>query len=103
MLKLIFIISLILLIIILLSAINVCSMSVYYNRFIDRYYTYISEPFNPIPVNTLNPFEKSVMKINNSYLAKSIDRMAKIKMNENKINNIKDAISTLEMKLNSVN
>ncbi len=102
MLKLIFIISVILLVIILLSAINVCSMSVYYNRFIDRYYNYISEPFNPIPENTLNPVETELMKINNSYITKSIDRMTKIKMNEKKINNIKDVISTLEMKLNSV-
>jgi hypothetical protein len=102
MLKIIFSISVFLLFIILLSAINVCSMSVYYNRFIDRYYTYISEPFNPIPINTLNPFETSLMNINNGYITKSIDRMAKIKMNEKKINNIKDVISTLEMKLNNV-
>jgi hypothetical protein len=103
MLKLIFIISVILLVIILLSAINVCSMSEYYNRFIDRYYTYISEPFNTVPVNTLNPFENELIKINNNYISKSMNRMAKIKINEKKINNIKDAISTLEMKLNSVN
>ncbi len=102
MLKLILIISIILLVIILLSAINVCSMSVYYNRFIDRYYSYISEPFDPTPTNIEFPFEKSLLTINNNYLAKSIDRMAKIKMNAEKINNIKNAISTLEMKLNSV-
>lgn len=83
MVNLVFIISIILLVIILLSAINVCSNSVYYNRFIDRYYSYISEPF--------------------TITTKSIDRMSKIKMNEQKINNIKNAISTLETKLNSIN
>jgi cell shape-determining protein MreC len=101
MLKLILIISIILLVIILLSAINVCSMQVYYNRFIDRYYSYISEPFNS-PVNTLNTFEKSIINVNNSYLTNSMNRMSKVKMNEEKINNIKDAISALEMKLKSV-
>jgi hypothetical protein len=94
MVNLVFVISIILLVIILLSAINVCSNSVYYNRFIDRYYNYISEPFD-------SP-EKSFMNQNNMYIAKSIDRMSKIKINEQKINNIKNAISTLEMKLNSI-
>ncbi len=92
MVNLVFIISIILLVIILLSAINVCSNSVYYNRFIDRYYSYISEPFDTT----------DFINENNSYLTKSMDRMSRIKINDQKINNIKNAISTLETKLNSV-
>jgi hypothetical protein len=92
MVNLVFIISIILLVIILLSAINVCSNSVYYNRFIDRYYSYISEPFDA----------KDFINENNIYLSKSMDRMSRIKINDQKINNIKNAISTLETKLNSV-
>ena len=88
-LKLIFILTCLLLVIILLSGIKVCGKSYGY-RFIDRKYNYISEPFNTID---------TIKDINNQYIASNIDKMTSIKLNNARIEDLNKKISSIELLL----
>jgi hypothetical protein len=94
-LKIIWILSLILLVIILFTGITTCSSPVLYNRFIDRKYQYISEPFSEIE-NTKN----NIINKNKEYIISNMDKMVFVKENEKKIRNLTSIISELETKLN---
>jgi hypothetical protein len=95
--KIIWVLSLILLVIILLTGIKTCSIPVFYNKFIDRRYTYISEPFIE-----LDSHQKDIINLNNKYLTSNMDKMVLVKSNEKKIKDMKNMISELETKLNRI-
>ena len=95
-LKLIFILTCLLLVIILLSGIKVCNTPYGY-RFIDRKYNYISEPFDI--VNDIN----TIKDLNNQYLALNIDKMKIIKSNDIKIKDLNKKIEMIEKQLKHKN
>jgi len=100
-LKLIWILSLLLLLIILLSGIKVCKLDKpLYNRFIDRRYNYISEPFNPIETNT-NPSENAmkILKVSDDYISSNLKKMVDEKRENQKINDLSKDINTMELKM----
>ena len=94
-LKLIWIISLLLLLIILLSGIKVCNVPrMLETKFIDRKYKYISEPFAVEP-SDLN----KILKVNDEYIASNLSKIATENLENKKINDLKNKISLLEMKM----
>ena len=94
-LKLIWIISLLLLLIILLSGIKVCNVpKMIESKFIDRKYKYISEPFVVEPTE-LN----KILRVNDEYVASNLSKIANENIENKKINDLKNKISLLEMKM----
>ena len=94
-LKLIFIISLLLLLIILLSGVKVCNVpKILETKFIDRKYNYISEPFIVEPTE-LN----KILKVNDEYVASNLSKIANENLENKKIKELKSTISLLEMKM----
>lgn len=92
-LKLIWIISLLLLLIIILSGIKVCNISMpLYSRFIDRKYNYISEPFTSDNANKL-------LNIEDKYISKNLDKIANERLENKKIKDLKNSIELLESKM----
>jgi hypothetical protein len=92
-LKLIFVLTSLLLVIILLSGIKVCGTP-YGNRFIDRKYNYISEPFDILD---------DIKNINSQYIASNIDKMTSIKLNNLKIEDLNKKIASIELELKRKN
>jgi hypothetical protein len=94
-LKLIWIISLLLLLIILLSGVKVCNVpKMLETKFIDRKYNYISEPFVVEPTD-LN----KILKVNDEYIASNLSKIASENRENKKIKELKDTIDLLEMKM----
>ena len=94
-LKLIWIISLLLLLIIILSGIKVCNVpKILETKFIDRKYDYISEPFVVEPTD-LN----KILKVDDEYVASNLSKVSNENLENKKIKELKDTISLLEMKM----
>ncbi len=92
-LKLIFVLVCLLLVIILLSGIKVCHFP-YGNRFIDRKYNYISEPFDALD---------TIKDMNYRYAVANIDKMTSIKLNDSRIKDLNNKIASLELSLKNKN
>ena len=94
-LKIIWIISLLLLLIILLSGIKVCNLSKLNNRFIDRRYKYISEPFN----NTISDDALKLLKVSDDYMSSNLKKMINEKIEDKKIKDLSKNTKILESKM----
>jgi len=95
-LKLIWVLSLLLLLIILISGIKICKLdSPLYNRFIDRRYKYISEPFDIIPSDNA----KKILNVSNNYISSNLQKMTNEKRENKKINKLSDNINMMELKM----
>ena len=94
-LKIIWVISLLLLLIILLSGIKVCNLSISkHNRFIDRRYKYISEPFNTISDDALE-----LLKVSDDYMSSNLQKMINEKIEDKKIKDLSKNTKILESKM----
>ena len=94
-LKLIWIISLLLLLIILLSGVKVCNVpKMLETKFIDRKYNYISEPFVVEP-SDLN----KILAVEDEYISSNLAKTLTENKENKKINELKNTISLLEMKM----
>jgi hypothetical protein len=95
-LKIIWVISLLLLLIILLSGIKVCNLSIskLNNRFIDRRYKYISEPFNTISDDALK-----LLKVSDDYMSSNLQKMINEKIEDKQIKNLSKNTKILESKM----
>ncbi len=92
-LKLIWVISLLLLLIIVLSGIKVCNIKLpTYDRFIDRRYNYISEPFDNINIAKLTDSE-------DKYISKNLSKLSTEKKEQQKIKDLTKSIELLESKM----
>jgi hypothetical protein len=94
-LKLIWIISLLLLLIILLSGIKMCNFKKLDNRFIDRRYRYISEPFN----NKISNNARKILKVSDDYMSSNLKKMINEKIEDKKIKDLLKNTNILESKM----
>jgi hypothetical protein len=96
-LKIIWVIALLLLLIILLSGIKVCNLSKsnLNNRFIDRRYKYISEPFN----NTISDDALKLLKVSDDYMSSNLQKMINEKIEDKKIKDLSKNTKILESKM----
>jgi hypothetical protein len=94
-LKLIWVISLLLLLIILLSGIKVCNFSKLDNRFIDRRYKYISEPFK----DEISEDALKLLKVSDDYMSSNLKKMINEKIEDKKIKNLLKNTNILESKM----
>lgn len=94
-LKLIWVLSLLLLLIILLSGIKVCKLDrPLYNRFIDRRYNYMSEPFIVSSDNA-----KKILNVSDEYISSNLKKMIHEKKENKKINKLSNNINMMELKM----
>ncbi len=95
-LKLIWVLSLLLLLIILISGIKVCKLDKpLYNRFIDRRYKYISEPFDITPSNNA----KKILSVSDDHISSNLKKMINEKTENKKINKLSNNINMMELKM----
>lgn len=103
-LNIMLIITFLLIIIIILSSVKICNNPIKFknnidNRFVDQRYSYISEPFETLPIPTSDQIIKDFGKlVDDNYKKKLLQTIDQEKQNKN-IKELEELIDTLDNKI----